>query len=78
MIAPLPSSDKRLLKSTEAAEQLGIGARTLWRHTKSGAIPVRRIGRSVRYCPEELAAWIAAGCPTEPGAGARIRKGMQP
>ncbi|MCH7791750.1 MAG: helix-turn-helix domain-containing protein [Planctomycetes bacterium] len=56
---------------------LGIGARTLWTLTNRGAIPSRKIGRSVRYCPAELRAWVAAGCPTEPGAAERVRKAVR-
>lgn len=55
---------------------LGMGPRTLWRHTKTRAIPANWIGRSVRYSPAELRAWVEAGCPTEPGAGERVRKGV--
>ncbi len=55
---------------------LALGARTLWSLTKCGAIPSRHIGRAVRYCPDELRAWVGAGCPTDPGAADRIRKGV--
>jgi predicted DNA-binding transcriptional regulator AlpA len=62
-----------LIDAKAAAAILAIGARTLWRHTCSGAIPSHRIGRAVRYSPEELRRWIDAGCPTTPGAGERLR-----
>ena len=52
---------------------LSIGQRRLWELTNCNAIPSRRIGRSVRYEPSELRAWVAMGCPTEPGAGRRVR-----
>ena len=64
-----------LIDADEAASELSLGARTLWSLTKCNAIPSRKIGRSVRYSPAELRAWVAAGCPTEPGAAARVRKG---
>ncbi len=64
-----------LLKPAEAEAVLRMGARTLWSLTHCDAIPSRRIGRSVRYCPRELQAWVRAGCPTEPGAGAKIGRG---
>jgi predicted DNA-binding transcriptional regulator AlpA len=63
-----------LIDAKAAAAILAIGARTLWRHTCSGAIPSHRIGRAVRYRPEELRRWIDAGCPTTPGAGDRLRQ----
>lgn len=61
-----------LIDAKAAATILALGARTLWTLTKCGAVPVRRIGRSVRYCPAELRGWIAAGCPTEPGSADRL------
>jgi predicted DNA-binding transcriptional regulator AlpA len=63
-----------LVDAKAAAEILSLGARTLWSLTNCGAIPSRRIGRLVRYCPRELSAWVEAGCPTAPGAGDRLRK----
>ena len=48
-----------LLTSQEAAELLRISTRTLFTHTKPrGSIPCVRVGRSVRYCPLALQAWI--------------------
>lgn len=64
----------QLLRRREAAALLGLGERTLFSLTSRGAIPARRIGRAVRYAPGELARWVALGCPTEPGAGARVRE----
>ena len=53
-----------LLSTAEAARLLGIGERTFWRHSRSGAAPAPvRIGGAVRYRRAELLAWIAAGCP---------------
>lgn len=64
-----------LIRPREAADRLGIGARTLWSLTRRDAIPCVRIGRSVRYALADLEAWVAAGCPTDPGSAARVRKG---
>lgn len=64
-----------LIDAPAAARLLSISARTLWALTKCRAVPSHRVGRSVRYCPTELRSWIAAGCPTEPGAADRLRKG---
>lgn len=65
-----------LIDAKAAASRLAMSPRTLWSLTKCNAIPSRRIGRSVRYCPDELRAWVAAECPTEPGAAARVREGV--
>lgn len=67
-----------LIDAARACELLGIGRRSLWSLTNRGAVPSVRIGRLVRYAPAELERWIAAGCPTEPGAADRIRKAVKP
>lgn len=66
-----------LIDAKAAAVMLAVGPRTLWKLTKCNAVPARRIGRSVRYCPTELRGWIAAGCPTEPGSAERVRNGAR-
>lgn len=66
-----------LIDAKAAAAILAIGARTLWTYTNCRAIPSRKIGRAVRYCPDELRAWIAAGCPTDAGAADRVRTAMR-
>ncbi len=48
-----------LLTCRQAAELLSISERTLWQLTKDGKIPVVKVGRSVRYDPADLRAWIA-------------------
>src|SRR5262245_8521913 len=47
-----------LWKPREAAKALGISERALWTLTRQGVIPHVRIGRSVRYLPGDLRAWI--------------------
>lgn len=47
-----------LLTAREAAKLLAVCEKTLWALTKSGEIPVVRIGRSVRYDPRDLSRWI--------------------
>jgi predicted DNA-binding transcriptional regulator AlpA len=71
-----PGAAPTLIKVPAACEFLCMGPRRLWTLTNNGAIPSRKIGRSVRYVPAELAAWVAAGCPCEAGAGDRVRKEM--
>jgi excisionase family DNA binding protein len=53
-----------LLTTAQAAKLLGIGERTLWRHSRSGAAPApRKIGGTVRYSRQELLDWIRDGNP---------------
>jgi len=47
-----------LLTSRQTAKVLNISERSLATYTKSGDIPVIRIGSSVRYSPDELRTWI--------------------
>ncbi len=57
-----------LLTTAQAARLLGIGERTLWRHSRSGAAPAPvTIGGTVRYRRAELLAWIVDGCPRVDG-----------
>ena len=42
----------------EAATALHVSERTLWALTKEGKIPCVRIGRAVRYDPEDIKRWI--------------------
>lgn len=52
------SVSRLLLRPEEAAESLGISERMLWTLTKAGDIRRVQIGRSVRYDPRDLQAWI--------------------
>lgn len=62
---PEAANDARLLVGAcDAAVMLSISQRTLWAMTQAGTIPFRRLGRRVLYSPADLAAWIAAGCPS--------------
>ena len=65
-----------LINAKAASQLLGISPRKLWSLTNCNAIPSRRIGNAIRYAPVELEAWIASGCPTEAGAGVRVRKSV--
>jgi len=47
-----------LLSPRQTAKALGISERTLATYTKSRLLPVVRIGRSVRYSPDDLREWI--------------------
>ena len=50
-----------LLDNTQAAEAIGIEPETLevWRSTGRVRIPYFKIGRSVKYRPSDLAAFLA-------------------
>ena len=48
-----------LLTPREAAAALSISERSLWSLTASGDLPCVRIGRSKRYCVDELRSLIA-------------------
>lgn len=61
--------DQLLIGARQAANTLGISARTLWSLTKRGAVPSRKIGARTLYSTRELAEWIDMGCPSEAGAG---------
>ena len=50
--------EKLLRTAPEAAEMLSISQRSLWQLTKDGVIPCVRLGRSLRYDPADLRAWI--------------------
>lgn len=66
-----------LIDAKAACELLCMGERRLWVLSNCRAIPSFKIGKSRRYCPQELRSWIRAGCPTRAGAGDQIRKGAE-
>jgi excisionase family DNA binding protein len=47
-----------LLTARDAAKALAISERTLWTLTNRGDVPVVRLGRSVRYDPDDLRAFV--------------------
>jgi len=49
---------KPLLCPRDAAVLLAIGSRKLWELTNCSEIPHLRIGRSIRYDPDDLDEWI--------------------
>ena len=76
-IEPTPSTTAggivpELMTTREAAALCGIGERSLWRWSRSGAAlrPVN-IGATVRYRRGELLAWIQRGCPRIDGREAQ-------
>lgn len=77
MSAFTSTESARLLTAPEAAESLRLGKRRLWSLSKCEALPSLKIGRSRRYNPIELDAWVALGGPTDPGAAARVRQSIR-
>jgi excisionase family DNA binding protein len=59
------SEPKLIVDAAEAAELIGIARSTFWKLHSSGRTPapLRLGGRVVRWRRDELAAWVAAGCP---------------
>ena len=57
-----------LLTVRDAAIALAISERKLWTLTKSGEMPVVRLGRSVRYRPEDLREFARQRANQEQGA----------
>ena len=60
----------RLLTAKEVADYLGLPVLTVYYHGRAGIIPGRvAIGRTVKFDPEALRQWVAAGgmaLPEEP------------
>lgn len=55
-----PATDALLLTEKQAAVMLSISPRKLWELRMCGEIPHVRMGRSVRYDPDDLRDWIKA------------------
>jgi len=51
-------SEQLLLKPAEAAKAMAISERKLWSLTAGREIPCVRIGKAVRYSPDDLRAYI--------------------
>ena len=48
-----------LLTAKQAAAALALGRRKIWSLTASGELPCVRIGKAVRYVPDDLARFVA-------------------
>jgi len=72
-----PATAPLLIDAPAACALLCLGERRLWELSNCNAIPSYKIGKSRRYCPDELRAWIRAGCPTTPNAADAVRKAVQ-
>jgi hypothetical protein len=58
----LPREQYALLSRTDFMAQYRVSKTQFFRLVKSGALPVRRLGRAIRIRPEDAEAW-AAGLP---------------
>jgi excisionase family DNA binding protein len=59
-IARLPKPDEpRVLDAQGAARYLSLGLDTLYRLVRSGELPHTRVGKSIRFRPEDLDEYIA-------------------
>jgi excisionase family DNA binding protein len=66
-----------MLRGISAACRLtGLGERTVWLLVNRNALPHHRVGRAVMFVPEEVAAWIRLGCPTQANAADHVRKAV--
>lgn len=72
--APGNFSEPFLVSANDAAARLGISKRLLQSLTTTGAIGSVKLRRRRLYRLAALEAWVAIGCPTEPGTG----KGARP
>ena len=53
-----PLNSSKLLSRNQAAEMLGIGVTTLWRLTKSGRLPVVKIGSRCLYTCDDIIQFV--------------------
>jgi predicted DNA-binding transcriptional regulator AlpA len=54
----------KLLAIEQISEMLNVSTRQVWRLRDMGKMPMPvKLGKCVRWRDEEMAAWIAAGCP---------------
>ena len=73
MPAPIPGAPPRLLRTSEAAQLVGLSNRTMEKHRIYGTGPkYRKLGGRVVYSVEDLTAWTERGARTstsDPGVG---------
>lgn len=56
-MAEVVEAERLLWRIQEAAERVAVGRSTLYQEIESGALPVVRIGRSVRISDRALREW---------------------
>ena len=57
--AATPEVDNELWGVEELARFLGMSTSWVYRSTEAGLVPYRRVGRSLRFLPAEIRAWVA-------------------
>jgi predicted DNA-binding transcriptional regulator AlpA len=64
LVATQKLTNYLLLTAADSAALCNVSLRTWWAWDAAGKIPrAIRIGHKVFWRPEELKAWVAAGCP---------------
>ncbi len=66
----LESSTKKLIDVQEMARILNVPVSWLYERTRVGTIPCVRIGKYVRFDPEEVLAFLRGRKPDEPSGDA--------
>lgn len=66
IVSGVSSSDIKWLSTAEAARQLGVTPRTLYRFIDEGQLAAYRFGRVIRLKDDEVSAFIES-CRIEPG-----------
>jgi excisionase family DNA binding protein len=51
----------RLLHAKEVADATGLPLARVYELSRNGEMPVIRLGRAMRFNPQEVAAWFASG-----------------
>jgi excisionase family DNA binding protein len=51
---------QKLLTENEVAELIGITRVTIWKHRRAGRLRFLKVGRVIRYRPEDVAAFLDA------------------
>ncbi|UCE02545.1 MAG: helix-turn-helix domain-containing protein [Candidatus Latescibacterota bacterium] len=51
---------QRLLTVSEVAQFLGVHAKTVYVWARRGLLPCIRLGRSIRFVPDDILRWISA------------------
>jgi excisionase family DNA binding protein len=54
----LPSAESSLWTAHEVAELLGVSHEYVWQLSREGRIPTVSLGRTRRYRPESILAWL--------------------
>lgn len=60
-----------LIQANEAAARLGVSLQRIYELTRLGLVPAVRLGRSIRFDPQQLEAYISDGGSTWPGGWRR-------